>query len=87
MGSPRREFWFIVLLACVMALPGTILGTIEAWETAAHGVIHEVGPHGEVIIHWRDWLVVAGCWFMPVFVSVCALGAFVVAARRRAWGE
>jgi hypothetical protein len=80
----NKELWRIVIAAIILASPRAILAMGSAWELNPGGAMHELGIDGASIIHWRAWLLVGATWFLPVFVSVCALGAFLHAAIRAA---
>jgi hypothetical protein len=87
--SGAREFLWIVGVATIAAIPLAVIAMGTAWDLNPRGMIHEVGPAGATLIHWRTWLLVGATRFLPVFVSVSALCAFVRAAsesarRRRA---
>jgi hypothetical protein len=69
-----KELWAIAAVAAIAAAPRTIIKMYAAWDQAPQ-------------LHWGTWLLVGATWFVPVFVSVCALGAFlraaILASRRR----
>jgi hypothetical protein len=78
--SRPREFAMIAVVAGILAAPISWFMMYAAWEHNPQGAIHEVAAGGGTLIHWRYWLLVGATWFVPVFVSVCALGAFLRAA-------
>jgi hypothetical protein len=68
-----------VFLAFVLAAPMAMMGMFAAWEHTP-SLVHEVRADGGEIVHWRAWLNIGGIYFLPVFVTTCALGAVVRAA-------
>jgi hypothetical protein len=87
--SAAREFLAIAAVAAIAATPLTVIAMGAAWDVNPRGMIHSVTAAGAVQVHWRAWVLVGATRFLPVFMSVCALGAFLRAAtasarRRRA---
>ncbi|HVX98131.1 MAG TPA: hypothetical protein VHK47_24670 [Polyangia bacterium] len=79
----------IAAVAAIAATPSTVIALGTAWDLNPRGAIHSLAADGALQVHWRAWLLVGATRFTPVFVSVCALGAFLRAAiasvrRRRA---
>jgi hypothetical protein len=85
--SARREFVAIIVVAAIAATPLTVIAMGTAWDLNPQGMIHDLTSDGAVVVHWRAWLLVGATRFLPLFVSVCALGAFlraaIASARRR----
>jgi hypothetical protein len=85
--SAVREAVAIAAVAAIAATPLTVIAMGAAWDLNPQAAIHSVTAGGALQIHWRAWLLVGATRFLPVFVSVCALGAFlraaIASARRR----
>ena len=85
--SAVREAVAIAAVATIAATPLTVIAMGAAWDLNPQGAIHSVTAAGALQIHWRAWLLVGAIRFLPVFVSACALGAFlraaIASARRR----
>jgi hypothetical protein len=75
----HKSYWVVVFLAFVLAAPMAMMGMYAAWGHTP-SLVHEVRADGVEVVHWRALLNIGGIYFLPVFVTTCALGAIVRAA-------
>ena len=82
-----KGFGAAAVVAFVLGAAVAVPMMYIAWNHNPQGEIHEVGPDGALLVHWRYWLGLGASWFVTIFVSVVALAGVVrvgtVLFRRR----